>query len=430
MMTTSPDIVIQHAQLIDGTGASPPAPATVVVRDRQIVFAGPDSAAPPPSPDAHVVDGRGATVLPGLIDCHQHLDRFGDISTPEQALRYSIEFNTVWGVLNARTVLEAGFTAVRDVGCRGMLAMAVRDAVNAGLIHGPRILAAGQIISTSGGLVDFYSPWVEVEHGLAALADGVDGMIRVARQLLKSGADLLKVEASGSRPGFLPPRLPTMSEREIAAIVAEAHRRGKRVAAHAEHLDAVKNALRAGVDTIEHGEQFDDEVLDLFHRTGATLVTTLANLDRLRVTLEDRDASGRLGPDLYGDIHRRFDEWQAGFHRVYKAGVPIALGSDTANRNPHGRNAVELEHLVRYGMRPLDALVAATRNAAAACGLSDLVGTLEVGKRADLLVVAGDPLTDITIFQHPERLRVVMKDGVVVSRREASPTGVLRSAAS
>ena len=427
---TAPDIVIQHAHLIDGTGASPRAPATVVVRDRQIVFVGLDSAAPPLSPEADVVDARGATMLPGLIDCHQHLDRFGDVSTTEQALRYSLEFNTVWGVLNARTVLEAGFTTVRDAGCRGVLAMAVRDAVNAGLIPGPRILAAGQIISTSGGLVDFYSPWVSVEHGLAALADGVDGMIRVARQLLKSGADLLKVEASGSRPGFLPPRLPTMSEQEISAVVAEAHRRGKRVAAHAEHLDAVKNALRAGVDTIEHGEQFDDEVIELFHRTGATLVATLANLDRLRVTLEDRDASARVGPDLYRDVNRRFEEWQAGFRRVYKAGVSIALGSDTANRNPHGRNAVELEHLVRYGMSPLDALVAATRNAAVACGLSDLVGTLEVGKHADLLVVAGDPLNDITILQRPDALRIVMKDGVVVRRREARATGILRDAAS
>jgi imidazolonepropionase-like amidohydrolase len=429
-VTTTPDVVIQHARLIDGTGAPAQDPATVVVRARQIVFAGLDTAAPPLSPDAEVVDAHEGTVLPGLIDCHQHLDRFGDASTPEQALRSSLEFNTVWAVLNARTVLEAGFTTVRDVGCRGMVAMAVRDAVDAGLIPGPRILAAGQIISTTGGLVDFYSPWVRVEHGLAALADGVEGVTRVARQLLKSGADLLKLEASGSRPGFLPPRLPTMTEQEITVVAAEAHRRGKRVAAHAEHLDAVKNALRAGVDTIEHGEQFDDEVVELFHHTGATLVATLANLDRLRVTLEDRGALARLGPDLYGDVHRRFEEWQAGFHRVYKAGVPIALGSDTANRNPHGRNAVELEHLVHYGMRPLDALVAATRNSAAACGLGDLVGTLEAGKRADLLVVTGDPLSDITILQRPEALRLVMKDGVVVRRRETRATGVLGNAAS
>jgi imidazolonepropionase-like amidohydrolase len=422
-VTIAPSIVIQHARLIDGTGAPPLAPATVIVQDRQIAYAGPDTAAPSLPPTADIVDGRGATVLPGLIDCHQHLDRFGDIPTPEQALRYSIEFNTVWGVLNSRTVLEAGFTTVRDVGCRGLLAMAVRDAVEAGLIPGPRILAAGQIISTTGGLADFYPPWVRVDGGLAIFADGVDGVVRAARHLLKSGVDLLKVEASGARPGFLPPRLPTMTEQEIAAVVGEAHRRGKRVAAHAEHLDAVKNALRARVDTIEHGEQFDDEVIDLFHRTGAMLVATLANLDRLRVTLEDRDAYSRLGPGRAADTRRRYEEWQAGFRRVYESGVPIALGSDTANRNPHGRNAVELEHLVRYGMRPLDALVAATRNGAAVCGLIDLVGTLEAGKRADLLVVTGDPLADITILQRSEALRIIMKDGVVMRRQEACASG-------
>lgn len=416
-MISDRPIVFQSVRLFDGSGRPPLTDSTVIVQSSRITYAGPDAGAPRPGSGAEIIDARGQTLMPGLIDCHQHLDRIASVGTADQAMRYSLELNAIHAAVHARIVLEAGFTTVRDTGCRGVVAMAVRDAVATGMISGPRVLAAGQIISTTAGLTDLYPSWVSLSTGMGLIADGVDGLTKAARMNIKNGADFLKVEASGAQPGFLPPRLPTMTAEEMTAVVREARKRGKRVAAHAEHIDAVKNALKGGVDTIEHGEHLDDEAIEGLLSTGTTLVSTLANLDRLRISLEDPEERSRLGPSLAEQTHQRFETWRASFEKAYRAGVRIALGSDTANRNPHGRNAVELEHLVRYGMRTADALIAGTRHAAIACGLDQEVGTIEPGKLADILLVGGDPLADVTLLQRPEALTVIMKSGVIVQRR-------------
>jgi imidazolonepropionase-like amidohydrolase len=360
-------------------------------------------------PSARLIDLSNATVLPGLIDCHTHLtsdpghngyESLG-ISTPREAL---------YGAKNARLTLEAGFTTVRNVGAGGYSDVALRDAINAGDVPGPRIDASGPAIGVTGGHMDNSLLAPEFHHSGDGIADGVPAVIAKVREEVKYGADVIKIAATG---GVLSkgdsPEATQFSDEEIRAIVVEAHRLGRKVAAHAHGAAGIKQAVLAGVDSIEHGSFIDAESIRLMKEKGTYLVPTvyladwfIENYQRLRVPEFMVEKAKVVMPAARRNIAAAF-----------KAGVKVAFGTDAAVY-PHGLNAREFAVMVKLGLTPMQSIQAATVNAADLLGWSDRVGSIEAGRFADIIAVPGDPTTDVTQLEHPS---FVMKGGAVVLKR-------------
>ncbi len=403
-------VVIRGGALIDGVSPSPIADGTVVAVDGRITWVGPRASAPATETTAEVIDARGATIMPGLIDCHTHMFYARYPSILEMDTKHSLERATINAAVNVRAFLHAGFTTVRDVGCRGSIACAVRDAINEGLIPGPRVIAGGPIVTTTSGLGDFLPPWVTNEHSLGMVADGVDEVRQAVRRLVKLGVDMVKLEATShaiSRAGGM--STATMTEAEIGAAVDEAHKYGKRVAAHAQSRAGILNALRGGVDTLEHGSELDDESLALLQNGTTVYVPTISNL----YSYTEQGRKIGVAESVIAEVARSAPAWIRSVELAHEAGIPIAMGSDVGNRYPNGQNAVEMEMLVRHGFTPMEAIQSATRVAAQALALAD-VGTLEVGKAADIIAVRRDPLGDITVLQDSANVQMVMRNGQVL----------------
>lgn len=406
--------LVHCGTLLQIAGTPPIRNATMVVRDGVIAevrdgFATPSQVG---DADATVIDLSGLFVMPGMIDCHVHLT--GEMS-PDARLR-AVESSdadiTLDGVVFARRTLDAGFTTVRDVGASGPAIFALRDAINAGKVIGPRVLASGEAITPTGGhgdgthgyrddLFDYPTPFVGV-------ADGPYEARKAVRHQVKRGADLIKLTATG---GVLSATAAGTDQQffedELKAIIDTAHALGRKVAAHAHGVDGINAALRAGADSIEHGTFLDDESIALFKERGAFLVptlfagetvTNLARIDRYFVPAV-RDKALAVGPGMLGALGR-----------AHKAGVKIAFGTD-CGVGPHGQNARELELMVEAGMSRAEVLRSATIVAAELCGLEAQVGTLERGKAADFIGVASSPLDDISALRE---VVVVARNGVVV----------------
>jgi imidazolonepropionase-like amidohydrolase len=352
-----------------------------------------------------VTDLPALTCLPGLIDAHTHLT--GNATDHGyQALGISVPRAATIGVKNARITLMAGFTTVRDVGADGYADVAVRDAVDAGDVPGPRMLVAGPMISITGGHGDDNLLPFEFHHNADGVADGPWALRAKVRQNVKYGADLIKIAASG---GVLSKGDAAGGEQltleEMQAIVAEAHKLGRKVAAHAHGTGAIKDAILAGVDSIEHSSLIDAEGIKLAKTHGTFLVFDIYNDDfilseglkngMLPESIEKEKAIGRLQRE--------------NFKKAFLGGARMAFGTDAAVY-PHGDNAKQFAKMVEWGMKPIDALRAATLNAAELLGWKDKVGELAPGHYADLIAVAGDPLADVTVLQH---VAFVMKGGVV-----------------
>lgn len=400
--------MIRGGPLIDGGAGASVSDGTVVVSDDRISWVGPSAKAPAAPRDAEVIDTQGATIMPGLIDCHTHMFYARYATILDIDAKHSIERATINAVLNVKKMLDAGFTTIRDVGSRGAIGVSVRDAINEGTIMGPRVLAGGPIITTTGGLGDFLPEWLSNTHSLGLVADGIEEIRAAVRRLVKLGADIIKLEATGhaiSRSGGM--RTATMSEEEIAAAVREAHKYGKRVAAHAQSLGGILNALRGGVDTLEHGSELDDECIALLQKGKTVYIPTISNL--YSYTEEGRKIG--VPESIIEEVERSAPAWIRSVVLAKRAGIPIAMGSDVGNRYPNGRNAVELEMLVRHEFTPLEAIQSATRISAHALGLSAEIGTLEVGKQADIIAVGPDPLADIRVLQDSTNVRVVVRGG-------------------
>jgi imidazolonepropionase-like amidohydrolase len=398
--------VVKAARLIDGRGGPPIGPVMVRIEGDRIAEVAGSLAVPT---GARVIDLGGATLLPGLIDLHTHLtDRYGvhweealTTTTPPEA--------ALWGARNARDTLQAGFTTCRDMGPSWpYVDVALRDAIDQGAVPGPRLAVAGNYVSSTGGAGDArqFSIYVEVPI-VRNLADGPEEVTKVVRTNFKNGADFIKILATGAvLSKGISPSAQQYSDAEILAAVTEANRWGRQVAAHAHGAAGIKAAIRAGVRTVDHGSYLDDEAIVLLKQGNRrtfyvpTLYTSEAILG----------GEGAHIPASEIERERQIRDVQyAGFRRALAAGIPIGFATDSAVI-PHGKNAHELTIRVGFGESSMSALTAATSLNAEILGWSDRVGSIEKGKFADLVAVAGDPLKDITEM---ERVRFVMKGGVV-----------------
>ena len=361
--------------------------------------------------EVETIDLRERFVMPGLIDCHTHITSQYTAGVRLQRLQESEADAALHGVRYARLTLDAGFTTIRNVGSSGDAVFALRDAIEAGIVPGPRILAAGEGITPTGGhgdgTVGFREDLFDAPGPELGVCDGQASCRHAVRAQVKRGADLIKLTATG---GVLSAIAAGTGQQffadELDAIVATAHLLGKRAAAHAHGADGINAALRAGVDSIEHGTFLDDESIRLFKETGAFLVPTII----AGKTVEERARQpGYYPPPVVEKALRVGPQIQAAFSRAHDEGVRIAFGTD-AGVFDHGENAREFVYMVEAGMNPMDALVSATRNAAELLGLADELGTLESGKLADVIATERNPLVDVTEL---ERVVFVMREGVV-----------------
>jgi len=397
--------------LIDGLGNDPVNNAVISFEGDRITYAGPQAGARISRGDQKV-DVAGHAVLPGLIDAHVHhiYARYRNLSEID---RVPLEGSVVKAVANALIWLRAGFTTVRDVGTRGNIGVAIRDAIEAGVVLGPRVVASGQIICSTAGLADSDPAWIANTGGLGLIVDGPEEIRRAVRAQVKQGVDNIKIEGSGAEASFFAfTWMATMSSEEMAAAVDEARRYGKTVACHAQSYEGAKNALRAGVDTIEHGTRLDEESIELFRKSHTVLVPTLVTLYSV---LELAEKVGAPAKQL-AEMKVNEPLWLESLRMAKEAGVTIAAGSDIGNRYVQGDNAKEMILLVDHaGFTPMEAIVAGTTNAATALRRSDRVGSLRPGLLADVLVFGGDPLADIHQLLDMERIRLVFKSGKEVA---------------
>ena len=360
-------------------------------------------------PGTKTIDLSRATILPGLIDCHTHLTYSPYLLGPV-GFHVSYPREALLGARHARLTLEAGFTTVRNVGAGGYSDIALRDAIRAGDVPGPRVLASGPALSITGGHGDenFLAP--QYNYSGEGVADGVDAVIAKTRQNIKFGADLIKFMATGGvlSEGDVPAQTQYSLE-EMKAIVETAHGLGRKVAAHAHGAGGIKLAVLAGVDSIEHGSYINDEDIQLMKEHGTYLVPTVYLGDWLM----ENYTSLAMTPNMIEKAKLVLPIARENIARAFKGGVKVAFGTDSAVY-PHGLNAREFAVMVKLGLTPLESIRAATVNAADLLGWADRAGTLEPGKFADLIAVDGDPLADVRVL---ETVRFVMKGGEVVKNQ-------------
>jgi len=401
--------VIHCGTLLADAREAPKAKQTLIVLNDEVMEVRDGFADPSEFEGARLVDLSQAFVLPGLIDCHTHITGEYSADVRLRRVEQSDADVAIQATVYARRTLLAGFTTIRNVGSSGDAAFALRDAISKGLVPGPRMLVAGESISPTGGHSDgtlgYREDLFDIPGAREGIGDGVAGCRKAVRAQVKRGANVIKLTATGgvlsatsagTEAQFFPD--------ELEAIVQTARQLGRKVAAHAHGPGGIKAALRAGVDSVEHGTFLDEESLELFKSTGAYLVPTLmAGRD---VTLW-AEIDGFFPPAVAAKARKVGPQLSNAFGRAVKAGVKVAFGTDVGV-SKHGTNAQEFALMVQAGLKPQQALVAATVNAADLCGLSEQVGTLAPGKQADVIAVAGDPLEDVTEL---EEVIYVMRAG-------------------
>jgi imidazolonepropionase-like amidohydrolase len=405
--------LIRNGTLIDGTGAKPVPDAALLVKDNGIEAVGRQDRIRLPDSATVEIDANGGTILPGFIDTHVHLMLEGvniarDMTTPFSFRFYkSVEY--------MRRTLDAGITSVRDAGGADV---GLKQAVETGVVPGPRMQISIVMLTITGGHGDSWMRSGDAYHLFqpypgfpSSVCDGVDGVRQKVREVLRAGAEVIKIASTG---GVLSatdhPEYTQFSPEELEVIVREAaYHRGVKVMAHAQGAEGVKNALRAGIHSIEHGIFLDDEAIELMLERGAFLVPTLL------APLAVLEIGEKGGMPEYGLIKARevVEIHSDSISRAQKAGVKISMGTD-AGVMPHGTNLRELCLMVNIGMTPMQAIVATTKVAAECLGWQDRVGTLEPGKLADVVIAKTNPLADIRSLENPDNIAVVMKDGKLV----------------
>jgi len=393
--------IIRNVLVVDGLGRTLPR-ATVLIKGDRITAVGDARQLAAPR-GAVRIDGRGLTLLPGLMDCHVHLCLGGDADVIQTIQQDDPALTLLKAARHARQTLEAGFTTVRDVGSRDHSIFQLKRAIEAGLLPGPRIAAAGRAICMPNGHARF----------IGQEADGPEAVVAAVQAQVEAGAEVVKFIASGGvlTPGTSPDS-PQMTPEELAAGMAAARRAGRRVAAHAHSAQGMKNAIRAGAHSIEHATLMDEEAARLMSAHGTVMVPTLSAL----ATTAGCGLACGVPESAVAKAKAMVARHKSSFKMARRAGIAIAMGTDAGTPfNYHGENAQELERMVALGMTPMEAVVASTSAAAALIGIEDRVGTVEPGKLADLVLVRGNPLKRIALLQDRERIVGVMQAGKFVA---------------
>ncbi len=414
-------IIFKNAQLVDGTGAAPVDATVVVVGEiiKEVAVNG-NGVAPAWGADngTTVIDLEGRTLMPGMVLAHVHLSYNHVHDLPDLDLKAPPEVSTIAAVCNARTMLDCGFTSGLSAGALHMVDIHIRNAINRGQIPGPRLLAAGRDVVQTAGMLDWNPSWLKLGmDGLGVFADGPWEVRKAVRQMVKDGADMIKMYITGE--GLLlecQQTEVTCTQEEIDVMVEEAHRRKRLCSVHARSSESCQMAARAGVDLIDHATFVDDQTIDLICEKNCFVAP---GLDYIVSTLDfaEQGGFGWLGSyaEFLDKTHYK-EELDAAIENIGKMrrrGVPVLVGSDFGfSWCPHGTYARELTHYVKLaGFAPMEAIVAATSLGARAMRMHNKIGTVEAGKLADLIVVDGDPLDDITILEDCRRITHVMKGG-------------------
>lgn len=413
-------VALVNARVFDGTGAPVQDEAGVVVKDGRIHAVG--SMRELRLPDqARVIDVESRTVMPGLIDAHTHVTyHAGEYGLLLQQMNEPLEFNAIKAAVNATTILETGCTAIGDGGCRGQIGVATRDAVARGVIKGPKIVAAGQMLCGSSGIQDHTAAWGYYDDTafLGTVVNGPQEVRTAVRKQVRSGVDWVKVTASGT-PGnaWIGGRTQDLNLEEIRTAVEEAAKFGKLVHAHAHDPQGLREAVEAGVVSLHSGEFADEEGLELMREKGCVFLATIAWLDfrtedhYVESYLRSYDASAKDRKRFVDECAEAYEAARGAIVSAYRLGTPLGIGTDAAHVFPPYDIAYEMEYHQRLGVSPSDVLRAATLGSASALGRQEHWGSLEPGKDADLLVVDGRPDEDVTVLRTKDRIEAIMQDG-------------------
>ncbi len=414
MKTAQGVTMIRNGQLVDGTGAEPIRDAVLVIEDGRIAYAGPVARAPQSDGNATVIDARRGTIMPGLVEAHFHPTYFNVAALEDLDIKYPVEYVTLLASVNAKLALECGYTSARSGGSLFNIDVWLKKALEHDLVLGPRLAASGREICGVGGLMDWNPDFRKIGmEGLVLLINGPDEARAAVRKLVKDGVEWVKTYPTGdaAAPDANDHHTLCMTFDEMHAVVATAHNHSMKVTGHCRATEGIKNALRAGYDTLEHGTFMDDEALEMLLERNTPVVPAL----------QFEWASIEYGPE-FGmpqkviDGHKETLEGGAeSARRILRAGGRLGMGGDYGFAwTPHGTYAKELTFFVNYvGLTPLETLMCATKTGAEIMGRGDELGTLEAGKLADVLVVDGDVPVDISILEDRSRFVAVMQGGVI-----------------
>lgn len=406
--------VIRNGQLVIGTGAEAIRDGCLVVEEGRICFAGPLKELPHLPDDARTIDARGGTIMPGLIESHFHPTYFDVAVLEDLDTKYPVEYVTLLASANAKLALECGYTSARSGGSLFNVDVWLKQAIENDLVPGPRLAASGREICGAAGLMDWNPDFREIGmQGLVLLINGADEARTAVRKLVKDGVQWVKTYPTGdaASPDVNDHHTLCMTFEEMHAVVQTAHNHKMKVTGHCRATEGIKNALLAGYDSLEHATFIDDETLDLLLQRDVPSVPALY-FEKMSI---ERGPEYGLSQAVVDGHQETLDGGAASARRILEAGGRLGMGGDFGFAwNPHGDYAKELEFFVDYvGFKPLDVIKCATRTGAEIMGRIDEIGTLEVGKLADVLVIDGDVLDQISLLQDRSRFIAVMQGGIV-----------------
>ena len=423
MKAATDTLLVKNGQIIDGTGAAPVADGVVQVDGGRITYAGPANAAPSFEAD-RVIDARGGTIMPGLVEAHFHPTYFNVAALEDLDIKYPVEYVTLLAAANAKLALECGYTSARSGGSLFNIDVWLKKAIEEDLIPGPRLAASGREICGAGGLMDWNPEFRKIGmEGLILLVNGADEARKAVRKLVKDGVEWVKTYPTGDAAAAEMNDHHTlcMTFEEMHAVVQTAHNHNLKVTGHCRATAGIKNALLAGYDALEHGTFIDDETLDLLLQRDVPVVPTLY-FERMSI---DRGPEFGMSQAVIDGHQETLDGGAESARRILEAGGRLGMGGDYGFAwNPHGDYAKELSFFVDFvGLKPLDVLKCATQTGAEILGRADELGTLEAGKLADILIVEGDVASDVAILQDRSKFVAVMQSGVVKAGQLLAPAG-------
>ncbi len=414
--------LITNGQLIDGTGTTPIANGALLIRNGRIEYAGPATEVPETPPDCDRIDAQGGTIMPGMVEAHFHATYFNIAALEDLDIKYPVEYVSLLSSVNCRLALECGYTAARSGGCLFNIDVWLKQAIENDLIPGPRLSSSGREICSAGGLMDWNPDFRKIGmEGLVFIINGQEDARRAVRALVKDGVEWVKTYPTGdaAAPDVNDHHTLCMTFDEMAAVVRTAHNHGMKVTGHCRATEGIKNALRAGYDCLEHGTFMDDEAMELLLERDVPVVPALYF----------EKASVIHGPE-FGLSQRVIDGHQETLdggaesaRRILRAGGRIGMGGDYGfGWNPHGDYAKELTYFVKdVGFSPVETIMCATKTGAEIMGRDDEFGTLETGKLADVNVVNGDVVADISILEDRRNFLAVIQGGAIKAGQLAKP---------